>query len=155
EVRYGYSIDATWFEIAAKLLGSQPPHGTTVAYFRGIDLVSHGAMRFSHLYSEFRQVDDESAARYGETVCRYYAHELRLLRELIENTDQDPLVLIVSDHGFEHLGDGKFAHENAPPGVFMALGAGNAGVDLTNTYHVYDLAPTLLWLRGFPASQDM
>lgn len=155
EVRYGYTIDETWFEIAMKLLESEPPHGTMVAYFRGIDLVSHGAMRFSHLYSESRQSDRESALRYGETVCHYYSHVFGRLRKLIEKAGQDPLVVIVSDHGFEHLGQGEFGHSNAPPGVFLALGAGKTGIDMSQPYHIYDMAPTLLWLRGYPASQDM
>jgi hypothetical protein len=154
EVRYGYTIDETWFEIAMKLIESQPPHGTMAAYFRGIDLVSHGAMRFSHLYAESRQTDAESAELYGETVCRFYSHVFGRLRKLIEKAG-DPRVVIVSDHGFEHLGQGEFGHSNAPPGVFLALGAAKTGTDLSQPYHVYDVAPTLLAVRGFPASADM
>jgi hypothetical protein len=155
EIRYGYTADETFFDIAMKLLESQPPHGTTAAYFRGIDLVSHGSIRFSHLYAESRQADPQSAQLYGETVCRYYAHVFGRLRKLIEKAGEDELVLIVSDHGFEHLGKGEFGHTYAPPGVMIALGAGKTGVDLKEPYHVYDVAPTLLWLRGYPASQDM
>jgi hypothetical protein len=155
EIRYGYTADETFFEIAMKMLESQPPHGTTAAYFRGIDLVSHGSMRFSHLYSESRQADPQSAQLYGETVCHYYAHVFGRLRKLIEKAGDEELILIVSDHGFEHLGKGEFGHTYAPPGVMIALGAGKTGVDLKEPYHVYDVAPTLLWLRGYPASQDM
>jgi hypothetical protein len=155
EIRYGYTTDETFFEIAMKMLESQPPHGTTVAYFRGIDLVSHGAVRFSHLYSESRQADPQSAQRYGETVCHYYGHVFGRLRKLIEKAGNDELVILVSDHGFEHLGKGEFGHSYAPPGVLIALGTGKTGIDLEQSYHVYDVAPTLLWLRGYPASQDM
>jgi hypothetical protein len=39
--------------------------------------------------------------------------------------------------------------------VFLALGAAKTGTDLSQPYHVYDVAPTLLAVRGFPASADM
>lgn len=155
EIRYGYSSDETWFGIAMKFLDDAPLNGTMVAYFRGLDMVSHGALRFSHLYSETDQANRETGYLYSEALCRYYDYVFSRLRQLIEKAGENAVVLIVSDHGFEHTGDGEFGHYHAPQGVFMALGGGRSGVDSSETYHVYDVAPTLLWLRGYPAGEDM
>ena len=155
EIRYAYTSDETWFQIAMKFLDDAPLNGTMVAYFRGVDIVSHGAMQFSHLYSEAHPADRETGYLYSETVCRYYDYAFSRLRELIEKAGENTVVLIVSDHGFEHSGNGAFGHYGAPDGVLLALGGSRKGVDLTETYHVYDVAPTLLWLRGYPDGEDM
>jgi predicted AlkP superfamily phosphohydrolase/phosphomutase len=155
EIRYAYTSDETWFRIATKFLDNAPRNSTMLAYFRGVDMVSHGAMRFSHLYPSAHQADHEARQVYGEVVCRYYSYAFARLRELIEKAGEDSVVLIVSDHGFEPSGEGEFGHYHAPQGVFLALGGGRAGVDTGETYHVYDVAPTLLWLRGYPAGEDM
>lgn len=155
EIRYGYSSDETWFGIAMKFLDDAALNSTMVAYFRGLDMVSHGAMRFSHLYAETDQANRETGYLYSEAVCRYYDYVFSRLRQLIEKAGENTVVLIVSDHGFEHTANGEFGHYHAPQGVFMALGGGRTGVDSSETYHVYDVAPTLLWLRGYPAGEDM
>ena len=155
EIRYGYTSDETWFGIAMKFLDDAPLNTTMVAYFRGLDMVSHGAMQFSHLYSETEQANRETASRFSETVCRYYEYVFSRLRRLIEKAGDNTVVLIVSDHGFEHTANGEFGHYHAPQGVFMTLGGGRTGVDSSRTYHVYDVAPTLLWLRGYPDGADM
>jgi hypothetical protein len=155
ELRYGYTSDETWFAIATRFLEDAPLNVTMAAYFRGVDMISHGCMRFSHLYPEAEQANRESDFVYGEIVCRYYGYVFSQLRKLIEKAGDNTLVLIVSDHGFQHVGEGQFNHFYAPPGFFMALGAGRTGEDTTTPYHVYDIAPTLLWLRGYPASEDM
>jgi hypothetical protein len=155
ELRYGYTSDETWFAIANRFLDNAPLNVTMAAYFRGVDMISHGCLRFSHLYPEADQANRESGFLYGEIVCRYYDYAFSQLRKLIEKAGDNTQVLIVSDHGFEHMGEGQFGHYHAPQGVFMALGAGRTGSDTTSSYHVYDIAPTLLWLRGYPASEDM
>jgi hypothetical protein len=155
EIRYAYTSDETWFRIAMKFLDNEPRNGTMVAYFRGVDMVSHGTTRFSHLYPETDAANRETRYVYSEALCRYYDYAFSRLRELIEKAGNNAVVLIVSDHGFEHEGEGEFGHYHAPQGVFMALGGGRAGVDGDETYHVYDIAPTLLWLRGYPAGEDM
>jgi hypothetical protein len=155
EIRYAYTSDETWFGIAMKFLDDEPRNSTMVAYFRGVDMVSHGATRFSHLYAETDAANRETDYIYNEALCRYYDYAFSRLRELIEKAGSNTVVLIVSDHGFEHEGDGEFGHYHAPQGVFMALGGGRTGVDAAESFHVYDVAPTLLWLRGYPAGEDM
>jgi Type I phosphodiesterase / nucleotide pyrophosphatase len=155
EIRYAYTNDETWFRIAMKFLDDAPLNSTMVAYFRGVDMVSHGAMRFSHLYSETDEASRETHDLYSEVICHYYDYVLSRLRELIEKAGENTVVIIVSDHGFEYSGHGMFGHYHAPDGVFLALGGGKTGIDTAQKYHVYDVAPTLLWLRGFPAGEDM
>jgi Type I phosphodiesterase / nucleotide pyrophosphatase len=155
ELRYAYSSDQTWFGVATNLLDSAPPNTTMVAYFRGVDMASHGAMRFSHLYPETAQANRATGDLYSEVICRYYEYTFALLRKVIEQSGENTMVLIVSDHGFEPSGGGQFGHYHAPPGVLLALGGGRTGVETAQQYTVYDVAPTLLWLRGFPAARDM
>jgi hypothetical protein len=154
EIRYGYTSDETWFAVAARFLDDAALNATMIAYFRGLDMVSHGAMRFSHLYAETRRANRDTGSTYSEVVCHYYENVFARLRKLIEKAGENSVVLIVSDHGFEPAGDGEFGHYHAPRGVWMALGGGRRGVDLT-PHHVYDIAPTLLWLRGYPEAEDM
>jgi hypothetical protein len=155
EIRYAYTSDETWFHIALKLLEEAPLNDTMVAYFRGVDMISHGAMQFSHLYAEANEANRRTGSVYSEVVCRYYEYTLSRLRQLIERAGENTVVLIVSDHGFEYSGHGAFGHYGGPDGVLLALGGSGRGVDLGETYHVYDVAPTMLWLRGYPESEDM
>jgi arylsulfatase A-like enzyme len=110
-------------------------------------------MCHSNLYPEC-EVSPRGKALYGELVSRYYADTFRRLRRIIEAAGEGALIVIVSDHGFAQEGPGFMDHHDGPPGVLMVVG-GPRDAKVEPPPSVYDIAPTLLWLKGFPVAEDM
>lgn len=154
ELRYGLAMDETYFPLAEQFLDDGARNGLFAFYFRGLDVVSHPALPFSDLYPEV-PVPPEDRRRFGKLVSRYYAYVFARLRRLLERTGSDTLVLIASDHGFQREQETYFNHHFAPPGVLIAIGGGAARIAAPLEASVYDIAPTLLWLAGYPPSLDM
>jgi Type I phosphodiesterase / nucleotide pyrophosphatase len=153
ELRFGYTLDRTHTAIALEFLKAQPPLGFLGVYLRGVDIVSHAAMCHSKLYPEC-EVSLEGTVLYGELVSRYYADTFTRVRRIVEAAGEDALVMIVSDHGFAPEGPDVMDHHFGPPGVLMVTGAA-LDAKLDPPPSVFDVAPTLLWLKGFPAADDM
>ncbi len=153
ELRFGYTLDRTHTAIALDFLKAQPPLGFLGVYLRGVDIVSHAAMCHSTLYPECG-VSPRGTALYGELVSNYYADTFTRLRRIVEAAGKDALVVIVSDHGFEPEGPATMDHHFGPDGVLMVLGAPRDAKPNPSP-SVYDLAPTLLWVKGFPMAKDM
>jgi len=154
ELRYGLAMDETYFQLAEQLLEDGARNGVFAFYFRGLDIVSHPALPFSDLYPEVPAPADQRR-RFGKLVSRYYAYVFSRLRRLVERAGQDTLVLVASDHGFEREKEAYFNHHFAPPGVLLALGGGAETAPAELEAGIYDIAPTLLWLTGYPPSLDM
>jgi len=153
ELPLAFTMDETHYAISEELLKDAAPL-LAALYFRGVDIVSHSAMRYSGLYSSAGATSEESM-RYGELVSQYYSYTFSRLRRLIEAAGQDAFVLLVSDHGFEPIEDGDFNHPHAPDGVIIALGAGKGSPAPVFNPSIYDIAPTVLWLMGYPVAKDM
>ncbi|RMG47336.1 MAG: hypothetical protein D6718_03845, partial [Acidobacteria bacterium] len=161
ELPLAYTMDRTWENVARELLATGSPRGIYAFYLRGVDLLSHSALAFSDLYPEIDSPAD-LRRRYGGLISRYLSLTFARVRRLIEAAGPDAAVLVVSDHGFEVIehkrhGDPwpEFGHDHAPPGVFFALGPGVAPGPRRPTISVYDIAPTVLGLAGYPAAEDM
>jgi len=153
ELPLAYTMDETHYAVAGEFL-KEGSAQLLAPYFRGIDIVSHSAMRYSNLY-DAPSATPEERRRYGEVVSRYYRYTFSRLRGLIEAAGDDTIVLLVSDHGFEPVGGGDYNHPNAPDGVIFAMGGGEATPP--DSFHpgVYDVVPTVLWLMGYPSAKDM
>ncbi len=154
ELRYGLAMDETHFALAEQFLDDGARNGVFAFYFRGLDVVSHPALPFSELYPEVPAPASERR-RFGKLVSRYYAYVVSRIRRLIERAGEETLVLIASDHGFEREKEAYFNHHFAPPGVLFALGGGARPGTPPVEAGVYDIAPTILWLTGYPPSLDM
>lgn len=154
ELRYGLAMDETHFALAEQFLDDGARNGVFAFYFRGLDVVSHPALPFSELYPEVPAPASERR-RFGKLVSRYYAYVFSRIRRLIERAGEDTLVLLASDHGFEREKEAYFNHHFAPPGVLIALGGGARPEAVPVEASVYDIAPTILWLAGYPPSLDM
>jgi hypothetical protein len=155
ELPLGIAMDKTHYRLAEQFLADGTANGVFAFYFRGLDIICHAGLQYSNLYPD-TPVSAEDRKRYGNLVSRYYAYTLAQLRRLIEQAGEGTVVIIVSDHGFERLGESAFGHDNAPPGVLAVLGGGSPpGFSNAPPAVVYDVAPTILWLSGYPVAADM
>jgi len=151
----------TYHGIALSLIEQGQPDLIAV-YYQGIDEVSH---RFAHCAPPATAMCPAgAAARYGETVERYYEYQDALLGEILLKIDPASYVIVMSDHGFRAGGDrprdeapdieGKPAKWHRGYGVLLAAGPGVAAGLLENVT-LLDVAPTVLRLAGLPAASDM
>jgi predicted AlkP superfamily phosphohydrolase/phosphomutase len=138
-----------------------------VFYTSGLDAVEHHFWQYHEPEKYEAPPTTAEIALFGEAVRNYYVYVDGLLGRLLAAYGDEALnVLVVSDHGHvayedfgtEHAtGYGKIAsgwHGYAPPGVVLLAGPGIApGNDLSAT--IFDIAPTILALRGVPVAEDV
>jgi predicted AlkP superfamily phosphohydrolase/phosphomutase len=154
ELPLAYTMDETYFDMAEHLIETGPERGFYAFYVRGVDLLGHAAMHASELYPEAEATPDERR-RYGKLTSRYYAYTFERVRRLVERIGDDAAVIVLSDHGFERVAPDEYGHENAPTGVIMVPNAAEGAGWGAERASVYDIAPTVLWLSGYPAAEDM
>ena len=155
EFKYLYSMDESVRRLALLCLEGFPQPDFLALYFRGIDIISHCALKYAPEKRD-SQITDEEVEQFGETVHEYYRYIDRVLRELIEAVSVDTTVMFVSDHGFEREPDGRFGHRKTrPPGLFIVCGQNiKRGIGIKNA-SLYDIAPTILHLSDLPVSKEM
>jgi len=130
------------------LLGTRARPALTAVTLRKIDIATH-------LMPGFLPEDQQDAASLSALLASVYRHEDDLLGRLIEAAGPARNVLVISDHGFELTEKGWDHKESAPDGIFVARGpAFEAGVAL-DPVSVFDVAPTILHVLGFPVADDM
>jgi len=155
EFKYLYSMDESVKRMALYCLDHLSQPDLLALYFRGIDIISHCALKYAP-YNRDASVTDEDASRFGDTVNAYYRYTDALLGEIVRVVSRDTTVLVVSDHGFDKEPDGRFGHrKTGPPGTFIAAGKPFARGARPRQVKLYDVAPTLLYLSGLPCSRDM
>lgn len=155
EFKYLYSMDESVRRLALLCLEEFSQPDFLALYFRGIDIISHCALKYAHENRD-DQITDEEVEQFGETVHEYYRYIDRVLKGLIEKVSVDTTIMLVSDHGFEREPDGRFGHRKTkPPGLFIICGQNiKTGVRIENA-SLYDITPTLLYLSGLPVSKEM
>ena len=155
EFKYLYAQDESVRRLALFCLDKFAQPDFFALYFRGIDIISHCALKYAEGNRD-SSITDEEAERFGETVHEYYQYLDATLGEIIDSLSPDTTIMVVSDHGFEKEPDGRFGHRKTrPSGLFMLSGLQiKQGLVLTGA-SLYDIAPTLLYLAGLPLSQEM
>jgi predicted AlkP superfamily phosphohydrolase/phosphomutase len=155
EFKYLYSMDESVRRLALFCLEEFPQPDFFALYFRGVDIISHCALKYAP-FNRDSQITDKEVEQFGETVHQYYHYLDRVLKELIETISVDTTVMLVSDHGFEREPDGRFGHRKTKPPGFFSLSGHNikTGFKIENA-SLYDIAPTLLYLSGLPVSKEM
>jgi len=127
----------------------------------GIDRVSH--CLWGTLHEEHSPQLSHTQRRAGAEALRlYYEYTDALIGRLLETVDEDDLVLVISDHGFEFLPDrAKPAwggvHETvlAQNGIIFARGRGIPAGQPAGDISVADITPTILAWLGLPVAEDM
>jgi predicted AlkP superfamily phosphohydrolase/phosphomutase len=136
------------------------PTDLTMTYLQGIDVVSHGFWKF-YRPDAFR-VSDIEKWNLGEIIPRYCEYIDSKIAEILANVDDDTVVIVCSDHGFEDwVADMKketywyLSGNHKANGIFVMKGPHvKKGVRLKDA-HVLDIAPTILYLMGLQVASDM
>lgn len=155
EFKYLYSMDESVRRLALFCLEEFPQPDFLALYLRGIDIISHCALKYDPGNRD-NQISDKEVEQYGETIRNYYIFIDSIINELIETVSDDTTVMLVSDHGFEKEPDGRFGHRKTkPPGLYIVSGQHiKKGIRIDNE-SLYNIAPTLLYLGGLPVSKEM
>jgi len=148
--------------IAADLAGRRL--ALTAVYFEGIDMMGH---RFQHCMPPRLPICSEhDFARYRDAVTSFYARQDELLGPILKAAGPETTVMVVSDHGFK-TGEGRpvdlLPYTTEQPvewhdeeGVFLLSGpAARRGEHLASRPTLFDITPTILYLMGLPAAENM
>ena len=181
ETQWAFRADATYIRVAKNLIASPEPPDLFALYIGGTDVVSHRFWRYAHPEAYAHPPSPEQLENFRTMIDDYYIYTDRTIGELLAKLPQDVTVLVISDHGFRGVNEDRVfapgdpavfrnsgAHDDAPPGVFIAAGRYIAaaprrvgsGPDpgsepLLPIGSVLDVTPTLLALKGIPVGQDM
>lgn len=148
--------------ITDELLG-RPDLGVVGVYFGEIDQVGHN---FQHLAPPPHVLaDPQERLRFADVVENCYRQQDAMLGRLIDAAGPDTVVLIHSDHGFRWgvrrprdvlpFTRGQPVEWHRLQGVFVAAGGPVREGARVDDVTLYDIAPTILALRGVPPAEDM
>ena len=181
-LKFAWCTQRSFEEMVLELLGEGQPD-VTMVFLIANDPVSH---TFWHFYQPeaypVGSVDGEKAERLGRLVPALYEHNDRYLGRLLEKVDDDTVVFVVSDHGFQADAEvprqEPFARHRAAfdkrqrqalrrgtvavgqsgmhhqDGLFLACG-GPLREGVTVDARIHDIIPTVLALLGLPVPEDM
>lgn len=173
ETLWSIQSDATYFEIARKVLRERPAD-LAMIYLGGPDVVGHRFWRYYEPAS-FRWPEapaQDVVEALARVIPNYYEWIDEMLGSLVEAAGPDVAVIVCSDHGMhafstEAPGERFLSghHLDAPPGVIVAAGPGIArsgdvqaflgGAEPQPLGHVLAVTPTILALLGIPRSREM
>lgn len=156
--RSSHLNDAFHARVAEKLWRERSPD-LLILYMRAIDELSHFFYEAGVPEAASLGWSAEDARRFGGVVDAAYEATDRALAALVGEALADPnvLVALVSDHGWEREADGRYDHNDAPPGILVLAGAGvcRDGCPPLADPSIYDVAPTLLERMGLPLADAL
>jgi len=147
--------------IAADLAGRRLD--LTAVYFEGIDMMGH---RFQQcMPPRMALCPEEDFRRYQDAVTGFYVRQDELLGTILKAAGPETTVMVVSDHGFKTGADRPLdvlpftsqqpVEWHREDGILILSGPGARRARLGPRATLFDIAPTLLYLLGLPASEDM
>jgi tetratricopeptide (TPR) repeat protein len=152
----------TYHRIALELLRQDQTDLFSI-YYEGIDTVCHLFMNYTPpRLSYISQADYD---KYKDAVFQFYQYTDGLVGELLSEIDENTTVIIISDHGFlsgddrprsdpaDFYGKGAAWHR-VDGGVIIMMGNNIAKGEIAGAT-LFDIAPTILYLSGFPISNEM
>ncbi|MBW2389436.1 MAG: alkaline phosphatase family protein, partial [Deltaproteobacteria bacterium] len=129
--------------------------------FQGIDRVSHflwEGVETDLPEGADRAFSQSEAAAARIALERYYEYSDALVGRFLEHFDENDLVLVVSDHGFEHrTGQWRTGNHTTPAaedGIIIARGPSVAPGRISGV-GVDDITPLVLAALGLPIGEDM
>jgi predicted AlkP superfamily phosphohydrolase/phosphomutase len=178
--KFAYAAQRSYEEMALRQLKlKQPDLGLLLLIAN--DPISH---TYWHYYEpkKFDGVDLEKASRLGKLIPNLYAHNDAYIGRLRHVIDEDTVIMVVSDHGFQASGKlPKVLSVDEHEEVFSdeersAMAFDTVAIGATGKHHemglfiasggpilkkanvqasIYDIAPTILALQGMPVPNDM
>ena len=156
ELRFLISADRTQCRVFDEALDRFAPLNLAALYVRGVDIAQHCAFHFmaSAAHSDASEADRR---KYGNVVPQAYRAADEIIGRVRKRMGPDDSMIVLSDHGFGWQdGRSKYSHARGmPPGVIYCIGPEFApGASIAGA-SVFDAAPTILRVCGFPVAQDM
>ena len=147
--------------VATELLATQEWDFAAI-YYCGLDHFGHGFM--SYHPPRLAATSEKDFEIFQHVIANAYRYHDAMLGTLLESTDENTTVVLMSDHGFhpDHLRPAYIPFEPAGPavehrhfGILCIKGPGiRAGEKLFGA-GLLDVCPTLLALFGLPPGRDM
>lgn len=134
----------------------------TAAYFGGIDQYCHQFMKYHP--PMLPSVNEQEFELYKDVINAAYIFHDEMLARLLEQTDENTVVIIISDHGFhsDHLRmhtlpdfTAAAALEHSPYGIICMAGPGIKEDERIYGASILDITPTILAILGIPVAKDM
>lgn len=151
-------LNDSFYARAAETLWNEDRPDLLVLYLRAVDELSHFFLEASVPEASALGWSDADVRRFAGVVDAAYAWTDRAIAPLVDAglADGDTLIVLVSDHGWEREANGRWNHNEAPPGVLVLAGAGvcRSGCPSLDA-SIYDIAPTLLTRLGLPLSDEL
>ena len=147
--------DCTTINKAATALMYHEPWDFTAVYYDSIDHFCHGFMNYHP--PRLSWVNKKDFELYKLVVESGYIYHDILLETLLDKTDENTTVIIISDHGFhsDHLRPRHIPMEPAGPavqhrpyGIFAVKGPGIKKDEIIYGASLLDICPTILTLFG-------
>ncbi len=151
----------TYHNISLKLFeNGQPPF--FAIYYPLVDSVGH--LFIKEMPPRLSGVTPQDYAKFKDVVVKAYQLQDRMIGDYLKRMEPNTVVIIVSDHGFIsgpereavvfRKGDIWAEGFHKINGVFILYGK-DVKPGAISTKSVYDIAPTILYLLGFPIPEDM
>lgn len=131
-------------------------------YFEGIDTVCHRFMLY--MPPKLKRVSSEDYRKFKDAVENFYIFQDKLVGELLASVDSETTVIVISDHGFYSGGRRPMTQPDdfttgaqtwhRPIGIVILAGRWIKPGRIKGST-IFDIAPTLLYLSGFPIPEDI
>jgi predicted AlkP superfamily phosphohydrolase/phosphomutase len=154
--------ECTTVNKAATALMIHEPWDFTAVYFDSIDHFCHAFMNYHA--PRLHWIDEKDFGLYKDVVESGYIYHDILLGTLLDLTEDDTTVMLVSDHGFhsDHLRPRHIPMELAGPavqhrsyGIFAVKGPGILKDEIVYGASLLDICPTILTTFSLPVGEDM
>lgn len=149
---FAADIDARTLAATHDILARHPDLGFLAVYLGGLDTVQHAfwQYRFPEDFPDSPPAPQD-VAMLGSTIDRYLEWLDRELQRLIAAYPTPPIVVLVSDHGYEAihrhaLWRGWHARRD---GIFIVSGPGIEARKVRIDVSYFDIVPTIFELTGF------
>ncbi|MBK8625942.1 MAG: alkaline phosphatase family protein [Saprospiraceae bacterium] len=131
-------------------------------YLDAIDHYCHGFMKYNP--PKRSHISQEDYDVYNNVVTAGYRFHDMMLGRIMELIDDQTILMLISDHGFQpgHLRPRNIPNEPAGPayehsryGIFAAMGPGIKKDSFTFGASLLDITPTILQIMGLAIGEDM
>ncbi|MFQ6082102.1 MAG: alkaline phosphatase family protein [Candidatus Aminicenantia bacterium] len=138
-------------------------------YFRLIDVVSHFACGYIDPQLLEKGMEEEKKGEvsketlalidraFSKIVEPIYSYSDRILGRFLKLTNSQTTFIVISDHGFcfHNGGYGHYDTPRIPHGIILIKGPHIKKRYKIRNAHIYDIAPTILYLLDLPVAKDM